>query len=78
MNTILSVYLKNVYGVMHVYLARNTEEQKKQARAIQTLTGRSTLTVSDTQALKQLGFEFKEVLPDEDGSGIRASLKSGV
>lgn len=60
----INVYRKDVYGETKVYIDRSTltPDMLKKAEAIQTLTGRKTLTVRDTDALKALGFTFREVL----------------
>lgn len=53
----IQVTVKHVYGRPLIYI------QSFQLGPIQKLTGRSTLTPSDIDALKTLGYAFEEVLP---------------
>jgi hypothetical protein len=50
---IIEVFIKNNWGSDHTYICN-----PDLASAIQTLTGRKTLTDYDLQALRKLGHEF--------------------
>ena len=50
---IIEVFIKNNWGSDHTYIC-----DPDLASAIQTLTGRKTLTDYDLQALRKLGHEF--------------------
>jgi len=54
---IIEYYSKNVYGSEMRYI-----KDKNLSSKIQFLTGRKTITDRDIVALKDLGFELKEVL----------------
>lgn len=55
---VIRYYRQSVYGNELFYAVDNTE-------AIARLTGRRTIIKSDFQALKDLGFEFQEILKSE-------------
>ena len=57
MNKEIQYYAKDVYGNRRCYI-----KDAEIARAVRTLTGRETLTMSDFAALETLGFYFTEVL----------------
>jgi len=56
----IEVTQKDVYGNTLTYVADAAVQ-----RSIQKLTGRKTLTNSDIQALKELGFTFKVKRPKQ-------------
>lgn len=58
MITLIRYYRQNNYGNEQFYAV-------DQAEAIGKLTGRKTLIDRDIEALKELGFEFKEILKSE-------------
>lgn len=66
MNKTIQFYKKNNYGNLHYYIATHCgADMFHVASQIRKLTGRSTLTASDMNALRGLGFEFVETLaPD--------------
>jgi hypothetical protein len=57
---VIKYYIKDIYSKPLVYVA-----DKKEAQALQLLTDRKTLTRSDMEALRQLGFDFEEVTRKE-------------
>ncbi len=57
----IKFYKKNVYGNMLCYFAK---ESQKEASAFMLMTGRITINTSDMKALRVLGFELVEVLPE--------------
>lgn len=59
MDKIIKYYIKKAYGRALVYI---TTDHKA---AIQKLTGRETLTDSDIDALKTLGYTFEQVQDKE-------------
>ncbi len=54
--TVIRFYRRNVYGNESMYAVDHAAE-------ISQLTSRKTLLKNDFEALKGLGFTFKEVLP---------------
>jgi len=60
MQKTIEFYLKSNYGVTHRYVIDAPTRD-----ALTKLTGRTTLTDSDVDALKALGFELKRVLSPE-------------
>jgi hypothetical protein len=46
---IIQFYIKNVYGVNNIYISDN-----RQAKLVQTLTGRKTINQGDIEALTEL------------------------
>mgnify|MGYP000039903309 CR=1 FL=1 len=57
MNKEIEYYAKEVYGNRRCYI-----KDAHTAKAIRTLTGRETLTMTDFMALEMLGYTFKLVL----------------
>lgn len=57
MNTIIEVSIKNVYGNDTIYVEDSNFRQAHRA-----ISGKKTLTISDIEAYKSLGFSF-EVKP---------------
>lgn len=55
----IQIEIKNVYGNELIYVI-----EPDCARTIQKLTGRKTLTRSDIQAFKDLGFTFSVYTPE--------------
>ena len=56
MNKQIEYYIKDVYGRPTKYI-----KDKAQAKLISDLTGRKTLSLTDTRSLKELGFTLTEV-----------------
>ncbi len=56
----INYYRKNVFGQVNKYLASNQEANAY----IKALTGKKTINDRDIEALKGLGFDFEEVLPE--------------
>jgi len=52
---VIEYYKKNNYGATHMYI------KSKHKDPIKTLTNKATLIPADMEALKALGFTFKEV-----------------
>ena len=57
-NKIIEYYRIKVYGINKYYA-----NDPKIAEAISKITGQKTLVQSTLNGLKELGFDFKEVLP---------------
>lgn len=55
---IIEYYKKNVYGIERTYI-----KDEKLEQVIVNLTGQKTLSESAMEALKELGVEFRQVLP---------------
>lgn len=53
----IEFYSKEVYGLEKFYVV-----DEKMSATISKLTGRKTLLTSDFEALKSLGFTFKQVI----------------
>lgn len=53
----IKVYAKEVYGSTLFYIA-----DEKQAKTIESLTGRKTVRCSDFKHWKSLGFEIEQVI----------------
>jgi hypothetical protein len=56
MNNIITVKIKDVYGISRVYVT------SEHANALKLLTGQETLSNNSIHALKNLGYEIKQVL----------------
>lgn len=67
-NTILPIYERSAYGVTRVYPA-----DAAQASALSSLTNARTLTVSQLEALRALGFTLR-VVPDPRSMLATATL----
>lgn len=55
---VVEYYAKNVYGIEKFYVA-----DQDMWLTISSLTGRTTLALSDMTAFQNLGLTFKQVLP---------------
>jgi len=58
MNTLIKYYRKNNYGSTHYYIKDQSQQQ-----AIQKISNFKTLSPSIMEGLKDLGFNFQEVIP---------------
>lgn len=68
-SNVIPVYVRNVYGNEHIYVA-----DADKARTLAVLTASKTLTHSHVRALQELGFTFEHVADPRAKSTLAESL----